>query len=237
MLRSTQPVYIQIADDLRQSIQQGVYQVGDKLPSQQKLGSQFGVNRHTVRQAVEVLREEGLLRIDNGLGVFVAAPPIKYSIGKRVRYNEMLEAQGHSARYQMLGLTRAAATGKTVEYLQLEPGVEIAQYDLLGLSDEHPLIVTTSYFPLSILPDILEKLPLFSSISELMRDIYGFDHIRRRTLISSRPIKFQDAKLLNVAKNQNILLVQAINENQHGQPIEYTVTRFRSDGVELEFNT
>ncbi|ESA33652.1 transcriptional regulator [Leptolyngbya sp. Heron Island J] len=236
MFQSTQPVYVQIANDLRQTIQQGVYQIGDKLPSQQKLGERFGVNRHTVRQAVEVLKEEGLLRVDNGLGVFVATPPIKYTIGKRVRYNEMLEAQGHSARYQMLGLTRGTATSKVAECLELELGADIVQYDVLGLSDEHPLIVATSYFPIESLPDILDKLSRFSSISKLMREVYGYDHIRRRTLISSRPVKLKDAKLLKLARNQHILLVQAINENQHGQAIEYTVTRFRSDSVELEFN-
>ncbi|EKU96485.1 transcriptional regulator, GntR family [Leptolyngbya sp. PCC 7375] len=236
MFESKQPIYIQIANDLRQEIQHKVYQVGGKLPSQQKLGVQFGVNRHTVRQAVEVLQEEGLLRVENGVGIFVATPPMKYTIGKRVRYNEMLEAQGYSARYQLLGLTRAVATRKVAERLDLEPGADIAQYDLLGLSNENPLIVTTSYFPLTILPNVLEKLPTFSSISKLLREVYDYDHIRRRTLISSRPVKPKDAKLLQIAKNQHILLVQAINENQHGQAIEYTVTRFRSDSVELEFD-
>lgn len=235
MFDTTQPLYIQIANDLRQAIQEGMYQVGDKLPSQQKLGEQFGVNRHTVRQAVEVLKEEGLLRVDNGLGVFVATPPIKYYIGKRVRYNEMLEAQGYSARYQSIELTQTVAGPKVAKYLEIEPGADIAQYDHISLSDELPLNVSTCYFPLSICPDGIDKLPEFGSISRFMREVYSYDHIRRRTLISSRPVKHQDAKLLKIAKNQHILLVQGINENQHGQVIDYTVTRFRSDSVELEF--
>jgi GntR family phosphonate transport system transcriptional regulator len=233
MFQSALPLYIQIANALRQNIQQGVYRAGDRLPSQQQLGVYFGVNRHTVRQAVDILKEEGLLRVDKGLGVFVAEPAINYPISRRVRYNQTLQAQGRSSRYQILQVGDAIATGKVAEYLEVAQGDTIAQYDVLGLADENPLIVSTSYFPLSSFPDILEHLRQFTSISQLMREMYGYDHIRRRTLISSRPVMPQDARLLKIARNQSILLVQAINENQQRQVIEYTVTRFRGDSVEL----
>lgn len=236
MFQTALPVYAQIANDLRQKIQQGVYQVGDKLPSQQRLGVHFGVNRHTVRQAIEVLKDEGLLRVDNGVGVFVAKPPINYPIGQRVRYNEALQAQGHSARYQILNIVETVAAGKVAKRLELKLGAAVAQYDVLGLADGNPLIVSSSYFPIGNLPNILEELTEYTSISRLMREAYGYDHIRRRTLISSRPVKPQDAKRLKIAHNQSILLVQSINENQHGQVIEYTVTRFRSDSIELVFD-
>ena len=237
MFESALPRYIQIANDLRDDIQQGVYQVGDRLPSQQDLGGQFGVNRHTVRQAVEILKGEGLLRVDKGLGVFVANAPINYPIGKRLRYIETLKAQGRSGRYQVLQSVEAVAAGKVAEYLELKSGAAVAQYETLGLANEAPLNVSTSYFPLSLCPDILDRLPECASISKLVYDAYSFDHIRRRTLISSRPVKPEDARLLKVARNQSILLVQSINENQHGIPIEYTITRFRADSIELVIDT
>ncbi|MDJ0577901.1 MAG: GntR family transcriptional regulator [Xenococcaceae cyanobacterium MO_234.B1] len=65
------PLYIQIAQKLRESIQQGVYQVEEKLPSEHQLSERFGVNRHTLRRAVSLLKEEGLLRTDKGRGIFL----------------------------------------------------------------------------------------------------------------------------------------------------------------------
>ncbi|MDV3348931.1 phosphonate metabolism transcriptional regulator PhnF [Leptothoe sp. LEGE 181152] len=233
MFQSALPRYVQIANDLRHDIQQGVYQTGDRLPSQQQLGIRFGVNRHTVRQAVDLLKEEGLLRVDKGLGVFVADAPINYPIGKRVRYNNSLQAQGRSSRQKVLQLTETVATGKVAEYLALDLGDVVVQYETTGWADDKPLNVSTSYFAISSCPNIAEKLSEFASISKLMHDVYGFDHIRRRTFISSRPVKPQDAKLLKIAKNQSILLVQSINENQYGTAIEYTITRFRADSIEL----
>lgn len=236
MAQSALPIYVQIANDLRQKIQQGVYRAGDKLPSQKQLGAQFGVNRHTVRQAFDLLKDEGLLRIDRGLGAFIADAPIQYPIGKRVRYNESLQAQGRASEYKLLQTLEKPADEKIAHYLALEIGKPVAQVDLLGLADNRPLIVSTSYFPLWRFPELLQHFQQARSISRLMKDVYGCDHIRQRTYVSTRSVRPQDAKLLQVPLNQAILLVQAVNVDQTDAVIEYTVTRFRGDGVELMFD-
>lgn len=236
MPQSALPLYVQIANHLRQKIQQGAYQVGDKLPSQKQLGLEFGVNRHTVRQAFDLLKDEGILRIDKGLGAFIADAPIRYPIGKRVRYNESLQTQGYSSEYQLLQQFSIPADEQTARSLAIQVGDPVAQVDFLGLADGRPLIVSTSYFPQRRFPDILERIQKIRSISAMMREFYDCDHVRLRTLISTRSVRPRDAKLLQVPLNQSILLVQAINVDQDGQVIEYTVTRFRGDGVELVFD-
>ena len=235
MIQSTLPIYVQIANNLRQKIQQGVYRVGDKLPSQKQLGAQFGVNRHTIRQAFDLLKNEGLLRIDRGLGAFIADSPILYPIGKRVRYNESLQAQGRTSEYQLLSVAEVAADEKVAPHLNIQPSEPVAQLELLGLANDRPLIVSTSYFPLHRFPGLIEHLQEVQSISRLMRESYECDHIRQQTYISTRVVRVPDAKLLQIPVNQPILLVQAINADKNGQVIEYTITRFRGDGVELVF--
>jgi len=86
MNSDTSPLYVQIADEIRESINQGIYKKGQKLPSETKFSEQFAVNRHTIRQAIGLLKLEGLLRVDRGRGMFVASKTIRYPIGKRVRY-------------------------------------------------------------------------------------------------------------------------------------------------------
>lgn len=236
MSQSTLPIYVQIANDLRQKIQQGVYQAGDKLPSQKLLATQFGVNRHTIRQAFDLLKDEGLLRIDKGLGAFIADRPIRYPIGKRVRYNESLQAQKRASEYRLLQGMEIQASENIAQHLDIAIGEPVAQVDLLGLADNRPLIVSTSYFPLQQFPNLLHHIQRIRSISTLMREVYNRDHMRQQTCISTRLVREQDAKLLQVPLNQPILLVQAINIDQNSRVIEYTVTRFRGDGVELVFD-
>ncbi|TVQ21592.1 MAG: GntR family transcriptional regulator, partial [Leptolyngbya sp. DLM2.Bin15] len=51
------PLYLQIAGQLRRNIQESVFKVGDRLPTETELSERFGVNRHTLRRAIEVLRQ------------------------------------------------------------------------------------------------------------------------------------------------------------------------------------
>ena len=68
------PKYQRIAEWLQQKIADGTYGPGDKLPSEQELREQFDVSRQTVRSALDVLEEEGLIYGRQGSGSFVRDP-------------------------------------------------------------------------------------------------------------------------------------------------------------------
>lgn len=69
--RSRVPLYIQVASVLRQRIETGRWKPGQKISTLVELEKEFQVARVTVRQAVEILREEGLLNCRQGRGTFV----------------------------------------------------------------------------------------------------------------------------------------------------------------------
>ncbi|AFY34821.1 transcriptional regulator, GntR family [Calothrix sp. PCC 7507] len=234
------PIYAQIAAQLRQNIHQGVYQVGEQLPTETKLAEQFTVNRHTLRQAIALLKTEGLLRVDRGRGTFVAAKTIRYAIGNRVRYNQTLKAQGWRARFQLLRVLEVPADTAVAKALEINLGEPVALIERLGLADEEPISVGTGYFPLKLFPDFLEPknikiLREQQSISQFLQQIYGCDHIRRSTCVSARLVQPQDAQWLQLSLNQPILLAESVNVDQIGNVIEYGVTRLRGDRMELFF--
>ena len=70
--RSRVPLYIQVASVLRTRIQSGQWGVGEKISTLEELEREFEVARVTVRQAVDILREEGMLQARQGLGTFVS---------------------------------------------------------------------------------------------------------------------------------------------------------------------
>ena len=73
--RSRVPLYIQVASVIRQRIETGYWQPGQKISTLDELEQEFEVARVTVRQAIELLREEDLLRCQQGRGTFVAEEP------------------------------------------------------------------------------------------------------------------------------------------------------------------
>lgn len=70
--RSRVPLYIQVASVLRRRIQSGQWSPGEKISTLEELEVEFEVARVTVRQAIDVLREEGLLQARQGRGTFVS---------------------------------------------------------------------------------------------------------------------------------------------------------------------
>lgn len=231
----TRPVYTQIADELRNNIQQQTYQPGDKLPTEAQLSQRFGVNRHTIRNAIALLKDEGLVRVDRGRGTFVAAKTIKYPIGKRVRYNENLKAQGIKASYQTIKAVEIPAERAIAKALQLNLGARVILIERLGLADDRPISIASSYFPANLLPHLIYFWQKYTSISKLLKEIYDYDHIRRSTRVSARIVREADARLLEVSLNHPILLAESINEDEKGTVIEYGVTRFCGEMMELVF--
>jgi len=65
---SDAPLYIQLARTLKEEIVSGVHPIGARLPNEESLGERFSVSRFTVRQALRLLREEGLVQSRQGAG-------------------------------------------------------------------------------------------------------------------------------------------------------------------------
>ncbi len=64
-------VFDEVVNKLQQQIIAGKYKKGDKLPSEPELMEQFGVGRSSIREAIRILANTGILRVQQGLGTFV----------------------------------------------------------------------------------------------------------------------------------------------------------------------
>lgn len=69
------PLYAQVASVMRQRIEAGVWSKGDRISTLEELEAEFEVARVTVRQAIDMLRKEGLLDVQQGRGTFISGAP------------------------------------------------------------------------------------------------------------------------------------------------------------------
>jgi DNA-binding GntR family transcriptional regulator len=74
---SGEAVYVQIARYLRERAMSGTWELGARLPSENELSAQFGVNRETIKNAYRVLVAEGLVLVRKGLGAYLVAVPVR----------------------------------------------------------------------------------------------------------------------------------------------------------------
>jgi GntR family transcriptional regulator len=94
--------YVTIAEDLRRQVTGGELVAGSVLPSEAELSGSYGVSRVTIRKALEVLREEGLIDARQGFGWFVPVDRVRRSLGTLSTIEADLAAQGRQPLRKVL---------------------------------------------------------------------------------------------------------------------------------------
>jgi GntR family transcriptional regulator len=176
---SDRPVYKQLADALRSAITSGELAESTPLPSETELMQQYGVSRNSVRNAVALLRVEGMIVTEHGRGSFVRARrPLRrlsssrYSASKRKGGRRPLQAeaeeQGLTSEQTFLGAEVVDPPQDVADRLGLEPGERtVVRRHLLSLAGE-PLQLADSYFPL----DVAQNTPIEAS-TKLERGVHA----------------------------------------------------------------
>jgi GntR family transcriptional regulator len=142
-----QPKYLRIYAELRERITGGRWPAGSALPAQRDLADEFDVSIMTLRQALQLLADEGLIDTRHGAGTFVAAR-YAYDLGHLRSFADDLAAQGAQITTRLLAAQIIAAP-QEVDARLGGPG-EVLALRRLRLADGRPLIVQTSYLPASL---------------------------------------------------------------------------------------
>src|ERR671914_2399761 len=115
------PFYYQLKQILVEEIETGHYESGDKLPSEHDLCQAFKVSRTVVRQALNELEMEGLLRRRKGRGTFVMPKKVSESLFQNLTgLYEDVAARGGTLRSEVRQLERVPASGSVATELSLE---------------------------------------------------------------------------------------------------------------------
>lgn len=230
------PIWIAIATALRQEISEGLYVAGDKIPTEAVLAARFGVNRHTVRQAIAALAGEGVVHARRGSGVFVTSTPTDYPIGPRVRFHQNLIAAGRTPAKKVLLLETRSARAAERAALALDEGAQVQVYEGLSLAEGRPIALFRSVFPAVRFPGIFDHLRGNPSVTAALSACGVNDYTRASTRINAKLATATQALHLRVAQHAPILRTISVNVDQQGVPVEAGRTWFAGDQVTLTLN-
>jgi GntR family transcriptional regulator len=142
-----QPKYLRIHAELRDRITSGQWPAGTSLPAQRDLAGEFGVIIMTLRQALQLLADDGLIAARHGSGTYVAAR-YEYDLGHLRSFAADLAAQGAEIRTRLLAAETITPADEVSARLG-DPG-QVLRLRRLRLADGRPLILQTSYLPLPL---------------------------------------------------------------------------------------
>lgn len=224
----------QIADAIRLDIVGGKLESGDKLDGELSLAERFGVNRHTVRRALAVLEEEGVLRAEHGRGTFVAeARRLSYPIGRRTRFSEGLAGQVRQRSAELLSSKIERATPRLAEALAVKSGTRLLRQETVSFADGRPLARATGWFPEARFTGIDRAYIETGSITEALKRYGVDDYSRGTTRISARHATVEEVQALRLAPGAVVLVSDAVDLDAEGVPIHAMLTRFPADRMEL----
>jgi GntR family transcriptional regulator len=136
--------YRAIADELRGRVESGELRPGRLLPSESELSRAHAVSRVTVRKALDLLREEGLVDARQGFGWFVSADPVRQALGRLGTIEEQLSELGLSSERRVVGFRFVAPTPQVRQVLGVEAVLEVRR---VNLADGQPFARVTVWCP------------------------------------------------------------------------------------------
>lgn len=225
-----------IAETLRNEIASGLYRPGAKLPTEAALSARFGVNRHTVRHGLQALAKEGVVHSRRGAGVFVAAKPTDYPLGRRVRFHQNVMASGRTPSRRITRNETRPASDREAEALHLPPATPVHVVEGLSLADGQPLAVFRSVFPAARFPGLPEAIAAGGSITDALAACGLTDYTRLETRLTAKLATPVLALGLQVVTGAAILRTVAVNVDADGVPVEHGTTWFAGDRITLTVN-
>ena len=226
-------IWKSIADTLAAEIAEGLYRPGDRLPTEAAFAARFGVNRHTVRQAMAALATAGTVHARRGAGVFVTAKPTDYALGRRVRFHQNVSASGRTPSRRITRLETRPATGREAEALGLVAGALVQVVEGVSLADGQPLAAFQSVFDAARFPGLLAAMEGQFSVTAALAACGVTDYTRAETRITAKLASPLLALALQVPEGAAVLRSTALNVDAQGVPVEYGVTWFAGDRVTL----
>lgn len=225
-------LYLRVSRQLAAEIQHQ-YRPGDILPSENQLAKRFGINRNTLRMALEVLVTNGMVCKYQGKGTIVQQQLINYPIHAGTRFTENLESSGRQAESQVLRKIGIPALPEVADSLHIEEDEPVILIEVLRKMDGSPFSVSSHYFPLEKMFEVMRKYES-GSLHGFIGERYGIRLKRVLSLISAILPDQRDMKFLGISGNAPILRVKSVNVDQDTKvPVEFVVSRFKGVSTEL----
>jgi len=218
-----QPLPLIARDKIEELIQNSALSPGDRLPKETKLAQMLGVSRLTIREALRLLEEDGVIVRRQGRGTFVRNSDliIRNPLEVNISVTEVIESKGLKAGTAWFKLERAKADKKISDKLNIEVGSPVVILERVRTADEKPVAYTLDVFSENIVGGMESLKELDGSLSKLLEKKHNQKieySVSKIIPILPRPHILDKLK---IGKLSPLLLVEEVDYTSEDKPIIY----------------
>ncbi|WP_163103453.1 GntR family transcriptional regulator [Peribacillus alkalitolerans] len=193
------PLYVQLYRHLREQILNGEYKQGEFIPSETEVMKTFQTTRGTVRNAISLLVNDGLVQQVRGKGTLVLLRPLKYSITNFGGFTDYLNIRNEVGVSKVLEQCIVLLEGKSFYKLVRARGVKKEDTTTY-------LMIDTSLLPVSLFPGLDQYDFEKESLYQILREKYQIFPKRTEIALSPVSIDEQTREILQVHEDEHALL-------------------------------
>jgi GntR family transcriptional regulator len=219
--------YRDIAENLRDRVAAGEFGAGRLLPSEAELSDRYGASRVTVRRALELLRDEGLIDARQGLGWFVATDPLRQTLGRLATIEAQLAESGWRPERRILEFEFTRADGDVRAVLGVEQVLRVRR---VNLADDEPFAVVTVWCP----ADLGNRLSRADVERSPFYELLGVRLGGATQTIAAAAVEADDARLLRIPRASPVLKCRRVTRDVDGRAVllsEYVFPAHRTEFV------
>lgn len=228
------PMYSKISSLLRNRIESGQYERGQKLPTDDELVKEFGASKITVRHALSSLVEEGLIARFRGRGTFVSE---KFSLQEKFTLANLYDivrtledSTVKSVKIEKLKVSDTRTPREIMKFFNLSGDDTIARVQRVFWKDKTPVAFHESYLMVDVARHIT-KTALYrkKSIVKLLKEKIGLVIGKGEMYFGAVAIEGDIAPLLHCQSLSPVIHIQVFFQYDSGEPFELLTSFLRAE--------
>ena len=232
---SVVPIHTQLSSIIREMIESGELKEGDSIIPERELCNIQNVSRMTVNKAISNLVSDGILYRVQGKGTFVSKHKKKYQFSNVKGFTDVMKEKGIKIKTDILSFEMEIPS----ELIKVKLGINddstnVYKIVRLRYTDGEPFAIEVVYLSETMCKGFTKGMIDNNSLYKILKETYNHKITKATQSIEPIILCEDESKLLEAEEGSLALKIQRNSYDIQGEPIEYTISVFRSDKFQYE---
>jgi GntR family transcriptional regulator len=222
-----------ISKEIEHLLESGNYREKQKIPSERELAEAFAVQRLTVRTALQILVQKGILVSRERSGYFIAPKRIQINLNHNNSFKMMIERMGITTYVKLLEFEKIGLADPLAKKIPLAEGTEMYRILRLRYGNKEPIALEKSYIVCDLAKGLSEEDVHNKSLYDTLKKKYRLSIANSSHRVEVVYANGLEAELLKINLSKPLIKYQGLVYERRGRLLEYFETVLLSDKIEF----